>query len=794
VGRKREMSQAIDRLLPLPVGTHRFSESGEHRLVTLTKEGGIGKTGLACQVTDWACERGLFPGGVVGIGCEQFINGQQLVSQLLTLLGLPPESQNGDPLDMLKVILPQIIQSQPSLFILDNLDQLIGRHIAPETSDYTDKFLQTLLNISPEIRVLATSRSPLGLGDHEFDLEVPPMDIEEAKDVFVSYLDSPIHRLEVEKLWEQPKSLIHELVEMSGYHPLSLKLLAFQMKRPGLSFEKLLSEAKSDLMDVLTDPYSSDEDKNRLRKVRNSYELSYKNLSGEGKRLFERMSFFPGGVFTGGPVDLWIKWDELLGENWREIMERELDYFGLVHYEPDGHHGNLGSFIMLNPMLEFAKSKYSQERNETWEKDWTKFWQERIELWDAILSGKLPSDLPGDFDQKKEMAVFLRQIAKLIFAKTQLNWLKNFDHCLNLKSNLTKDLLLHTVDFCSLSGQLTLLRTLSEKTVQLFRDTADEANLAPCLGTLGNVLGDLGDLDEAHTSYEEALNLYRKFAKQHPKTFEPFVGNTLNNLGVVLDGLGDPNEACTAYGEALEIRRKFAKQAPEAYEPGVAMTLNNLGVVLRDLGDPSGARTAYQEALDLYRKFAEQHPEAYEPDVAMTLNNLGILRRELGDPNGARTAFQEALDLYRKFAKQHPEAYEPDVAMTLDNLGIVLSDSGDSSGARAAFEVALEIRRKFAKQHPAAYEPAFASTFNNLGNVLRDLGDRDGARAAFEEAMRILSPFFERLPQAFVGDFVIFLRNYISITKETPDDLWWNLWKELQEKAKVEEMAQAETE
>ena len=44
-------------------------------------------------------------------------------------------------------------------------------------------------------------------------------------------VDSPVHRLEVKEIWEQPDSAIRQLVRMSGRHPQSLRLLARQMSR-----------------------------------------------------------------------------------------------------------------------------------------------------------------------------------------------------------------------------------------------------------------------------------------------------------------------------------------------------------------------------------------------------------------------------------------------------------------------------------------------------------------------------------------------------------------------------------
>ena len=58
--------------------------------------------------------------------------------------------------------------------------------------------------------------------------------------------------------------------------------------------------------------------------------------------------------------------------------------------------------------------------------------------------------------------------------------------------------------------------------------------MAVILNSLGFVLRDLGKRDSARQSFEEALEIVRRLATQHPAAFEPNLATTLNNLGIVL--------------------------------------------------------------------------------------------------------------------------------------------------------------------------------------------------------------------------------------------------------------------
>ncbi|MSS72637.1 MAG: tetratricopeptide repeat protein [Candidatus Latescibacteria bacterium] len=749
VGRRREMAQVIDALLPVRAGIGR----GEQRIVTLTKEGGIGKTTMATEVSDWAGERGLFPGGVFELSCERFTTDQELLTGLLTLFGVPPADQRGDLLALLTAVLPQVIpQGQPALLLLDNLDDLFGQHTPREVRDRATAALETALTVASDLRILATCRWPLGLSDYETEQEVIPMAEDEARDVFVSHLDSPApaHLFEIQETWEQPDSIIRQIVQMSGRHPQSLQLLARQMRRKGMTLEKLRDEAHEDLLKVLTHPFAQDDEKDRLKKVEVSYELSYRHLSDHGKRLFEKLSRLPGGVWCGKFAEHSLDWHNLLGEGWRETLEKELDYFALVHYEPDGPGGETGVFEMLRPMLEFAWKKYEAAKHGEWEKTWIEFWRQRVGAWDEWISGRLPDEADVPEDQRGAAGARQQQLATALFARTKANWLAVFEHAAKTDGPLTRWFLLELVTFCELSGQRILLRTLAQQAVTVLHASGPEENLASCLVTLGNVQRDLGEREEAKESYQEALEIYRRFAKVHPAAFDQAVAMTLNNLGTVQGDLGEREEAKESYQEALEIQRRLAEVHPAAFDQDVAMTLNNLGTVQRELCEWEAARKCLIEALEIQRRLAEVHPAVFDHAVATTLDNLGNVQRALGEREEAKGSYQEALEIRRRLAQVHPAAFDQDVATTLNNLGVVQRDLGEREEAKESYQEALEIQRRLAEVHPAAFDQDVAGTLNNLGVVQRDLGER-------EEALEIYRRLAKVHPAAFDQDVAMTL-------------------------------------
>jgi tetratricopeptide (TPR) repeat protein len=278
----------------------------------------------------------------------------------------------------------------------------------------------------------------------------------------------------------------------------------------------------------------------------------------------------------------------------------------------------------------------------------------------------------------------------------------------------------------------------------------DEAERARALGMRGLALSALGRRAEALEATQEAVDLYRRLAAQHPDAFLPYLAASLTNLGNRLSEMGRWAEALEATQEAVDLYRRLAAQHPDAFLPDLAGSLTNLGAMLSEMGRRAEALQATQEAVDLYRRLAAQHPDAFLPDLAGSLTNLGNRLSEMGRREEALQATQEAVDLYRRLAAQHPDAFLPDLAGSLTNLGNALSALGRWAEALEATQEAVALYLRLAAQHPDAFLPDLAGSLTNLGAVLSELGRRAEALEATQEAVdlyrRLAAAAPRRLP------------------------------------------------
>ncbi len=110
----------------------------------------------------------------------------------------------------------------------------------------------------------------------------------------------------------------------------------------------------------------------------------------------------------------------------------------------------------------------------------------------------------------------------------------------------------------------------------------------------------------------------------------------LHNLAIRLSDLGRREDAMTTAEQAVRLYRGLAAAHPEAFTPELASSLNILALRLGDLGRREDALTTAEEAVSLYRGLAAVRPDPFTSDLAGSLNNLAVTLGYLGRPEDER--------------------------------------------------------------------------------------------------------------------------------------------------------------
>ena len=145
---------------------------GEYRLTTLVGPGGTGKTRLAVEVSRALLDR--MPDGAWLVELAPLRGGADLPSAVLSAMDLRDQAlvdrESEDPINRLTAV----FRNRTALLVLDNCEHLIGSAAA---------LADRLLGECPQLRIMTTSREPLGItGEAVWSvepLELPPANVHE---------------------------------------------------------------------------------------------------------------------------------------------------------------------------------------------------------------------------------------------------------------------------------------------------------------------------------------------------------------------------------------------------------------------------------------------------------------------------------------------------------------------------------------------------------------------------------------------------------------------------------------
>lgn len=261
------------------------SRLGDHRLVTVTGTGGVGKTRLVQHVVQ-RLPRGWFPDGIRWGELASVSDAEGVAHVVASAVGAPARPG----MDALDTVIGQLAASH-ALLVLDNCEhvrQAVGRVI------------DAVLRGCPGVVVLTTSRDRLGVAGEALlplaPLPVPTPDVETR-----ALTASPAVELFVERAravhprfagTDEELGWIVTLCSRLDGLPLAIELAAARLR--SLSLDDL-ADRLDQRFRVVADPRSADSPRHRT--LGDVVDWSYNLLYDAERRLFDRLSVF-AGAFT----------------------------------------------------------------------------------------------------------------------------------------------------------------------------------------------------------------------------------------------------------------------------------------------------------------------------------------------------------------------------------------------------------------------------------------------------------------------------------------------------------------
>ena len=594
----------------------------EHRLVTLSGVGGVGKTRLGIEAARAVAEE--VRDGAWFVDLAPLADPTMVAAHVCGALDVR-ELPGTQPADRLVAHL----RDRALLLVLDNCEHL---------REGIARLATRLLASSDSLLVLATSREVLGVAG-EAEYQVPPLSLPTPSDPPETIRTSEAVRLFLARARDARPSFADDdttLATIAGICadldglPLAVELAAARAR--------VLSAAE--IGERLHDRFRFLVSWRRLATARHrtlleAMDWSYELLPPDAQRLLAELSVFVGGftleavqgVGSGPATDAALELVERLAESSLVIVDQSVEPTRYRFLETVRQYGadRLKSAGRLEEMSDRHAQHFAAAAETAWEPlrnsgvraQWVAWIDQDRDNFRAALGWTLER---GDHDRAL-------RIAEALWWKW---WIR---------------------------GELTEGRTWLQRSLE---GAGASEKLLRARGLLGlaGLTWAVGEYAAAEAPAKEAARLFDELGDYLQ------AGNARNTLGLLAESQGDPVQARALYESAIE-RYMAPEVEPGSRRRNLAVTTDNLGSAAHALGDDVVARRRYDEARAINVEIGDQE------GVAMNDLHLAILDAEAGLWADARRRLGDALALYRRVDFLHYASECLDTAAAVANgLGV----------------------------------------------------------------------------------------------------------------------------
>jgi tetratricopeptide (TPR) repeat protein len=605
---------------------------------------GVGKTALALH---WAHRvRHRFPDGQLYINLRGFdptgtvMTAAEAIRQFLDALAVPPQRIPADPSAQADLYRTQLAD-KTMLVVLDNARD--ADQVRP------------LLPAARGCLVLVTSRNRLASliaaeGAHPLPLDLLTAD--EARELLA-------RRIGRARVSAEPEA-VDELIAACSRLPLALAIVTATARLdPHLSLASVASQLRDSRgrLDVLSTGDSAATD------VRAVFSWSYEALGDASARLFRLLGLHPGPDFS---IAAAASLAALPIEQVRAVLD-ELAAAHLVIQHATGRymmHDLLRTYVTdLTHAIDSEHVRRGATRRILDHYLNTAYAADRLldPNRDAIsLPPPEPGTLPENLGGHQQALDWFIVEHDVLLAAVDVATAAGLDA-------YTWQLAWSLYDFLHLRGHWHDQARIQRAAVAAARRLADTTAQARAHRSLANAYTWLGDLDDAHTELQRALDLTIRAGDQIGQA------HTHHVLAYLCERQGHPQDALTHAQQALDLHQSTG------HRHGQALALNAVGWYHTLLGNHQECLDHCQQALALHRELGNRSGQAD------TLDSLGRAHDHLGQHEDALICYQHAIDLFGEVGDRYGQAE------ALTHLGDAHNSANNTHAAREAWQQALAI-------------------------------------------------------------------------------------------------------
>ena len=611
----------------------------EHRVVTITGPGGVGKTRLVVELGRLLTPE--FLDGVAFIALADVTEPADFLPALADALDV--KEAEGRTLGDGVVAL---IGDRKALLLLDNLEQVVAA--APEVAGLAES--------CPGLRIVTTSRTPLRIAA-EREYPLAPLELPSSSDPgsTESLLACSAVALFVERARTTRDSFeltpgnagaVAAICRRLDGLPLALELAAARLRL--LSPEALL-ERLDTALDVLT---SGPRDRpERQQTLRATIDWSHSLLTESEQRLFRRLAVFAGGCTFADLEGVCTDPGETVLDELESLVDKAL-------VQADGQGDR---FRMLQTIGEYARERL-EAAGETGEVA-LRHARRYAALAQEIRDGIEGADQIGSLERGIADEGNLQAALDTLLATAQDGDAAASEAGLQMCGDLwffwhTRGKNLTAREYAAsfldadTGGSPTVGRAgalitaglaswvlgqferANDEWAEAYRIAAElEADRELCIGAFCQGLGLIGfDLDTGLRWTRESIERSRAVGF----TWAQGVASTID--GILNAVAGDLDTAQARYSQALEIQQRIGD------EGGAGMSLGGLAQLASGRGDLAGALDLYRQSLAAFEAVGDRAEEA------RILSEMGWTHLRHDDPALARRYFLDSVQAYTDVA------------------------------------------------------------------------------------------------------------------------------------------------
>jgi predicted ATPase/DNA-binding XRE family transcriptional regulator len=676
----------------------RLVQESHCRLLTLTGQGGIGKTYLAKHVASFFADSNKFP--VVFVSLAPIIGREQTVTAIADALGIVLYMASDRSQQLISYL-----HERDLLLILDNFEHLA---LEPSCIDLIDDILQG----THKTKIIITSREPLKLqAEWVFEVQGLPLPQHEQLEELEtsSAVALFIQRATQASLGFKPTKndllSIARICELVEGLPLGIELAAAWVRT--LTCPEIANEIQNSLDFLETSARGFPE---RHRSMRATIEHSWKLLTSDEQRALRQLAIFRGGFTRHAAAS---------------VANASLANLSALVSKSLIRHTESGRYDMHELIHQYASEQLQQDKA-----DYDQIQMKHSQYFANLLNERGPA-LKG----AERPMVVSELISDLANLRQAWHWASGHQQAKDLSQSAdTLFWLYESRSNCRegvpLYRQAVQGLQIVEKKLDAQEKWAQQLALGQALSYEGFFLFRQGQQPQGREALKSALAILEKIPVKSVLEVQLALSNAIVFLGTVTSVMGDFEEGDRLLQQGFALKQKLDDSW------GSAFCLRQIGLSSYYRGDYTSAQQALQRSLEISQTIGNTW------SIAASLSQMGVVAYYEGRYERAEQYLSEALELSRRLEDRYS------IAAALDGLGLVKTAQHRLDEAQALFQESTSLFKEIGEHG------SLAQAFTHMGSALLKAGEQEFARKYFVDALSIAREMqtFPVLLDALVGE------------------------------------------